>query len=179
MLLFDIFVVRLKKLLNKKVKCRWVQTPWGSSDATSLCSKNRNKRTRNTVILMKCQWYSSAPISFEHYTATTTVIYPTNTSNYVNKTPVKSYISSGTLSLRLRKPVAYTETTCVPGLSIELAAWNDISLWKYDILRNGYKMSQSFTRILFNLLWWQVSNIDSYNIFTKGSLCLTVVSDNR
>ena len=41
---------------------------------------------------------------------------------------------------------------------------------KYDILRNYYKMLQSFTEILFSLVWWQVWNIKSYHILTKGSL---------
>ena len=35
---------------------------------------------------------------------------------------VKSFISSRTLLSRLIKPVAYTETTCVPDLSIDLFA---------------------------------------------------------
>ena len=35
---------------------------------------------------------------------------------------VKSFISSRTLSSRLFKPVAYTETTCVSDLSIDLIA---------------------------------------------------------
>ena len=43
-------------------------------------------------------------------------------------------------------------------------------MWKYDILRNYHKMLQSFTKILFSLVWWQVWNIDSYHILTKGSL---------
>ena len=35
---------------------------------------------------------------------------------------VKSFISSRTLLSRLFKPIAYTETTCVPDLSIDLVA---------------------------------------------------------
>ena len=35
---------------------------------------------------------------------------------------VKSFISSRTMLSRLFKPVAYTETTCVPDLSIDLDA---------------------------------------------------------
>ena len=35
---------------------------------------------------------------------------------------VKSFISSRTLLSRIVKPVAYTETTCVPNLSIDLVA---------------------------------------------------------
>ena len=83
---------------------------------------------------------------------------------------VKNLISSRTLLSRLFKPVAYTETTCVPDLSIELVAQNHTSAWKYDILRNEYKILQSFTKMLFSLVWWQVWNIDSYLILTKGSL---------
>ena len=67
---------------------------------------------------------------------------------------------------RLWKPVAYTETTCVPDLSIDLVALNDTSGWKYDILRNDGKMLQSFTKILFNLSlvttakYWFISHFD-------------------
>ena len=39
----------------------------------------------------------------------------------------KSYISSHTLLSWLSKPVAYTETTCVPDLFIDFVAWNDTS----------------------------------------------------
>ena len=35
---------------------------------------------------------------------------------------VKSFISSRTLLSQLFKPIAYTETTCVPDLSIDLVA---------------------------------------------------------
>ena len=35
---------------------------------------------------------------------------------------VKSFISSRKLLSRLFKPIAYTETTCVPDLSIDLVA---------------------------------------------------------
>ena len=56
------------------------------------------------------------------------------------------------------------------------------SAWKYGILRNDYKTLQSFTKILFSLVWWQVWNIDSYHILSKGSLWWnidsTVVSKN-
>ena len=43
-------------------------------------------------------------------------------------------------------------------------------------------MLQSFTKILFSLVWWQVWNIDSYHILTKqkvhcGGICLTIIDN--
>ena len=89
---------------------------------------------------------------------------------------VKSFIFSRTLLSRLFKPVAYTETTCDPDLSIDFVDWNHTSAWKYDILRNDYWMLQSFTKISFSLVWWQVWNTDSYHILTKGFLCWNIYS---
>ena len=51
-----------------------------------------------------------------------------------------------------------------------LIAKNHTSAWKYDILRNDYKMLQSFTKILFSLVWWQVWNINSYHILYWSSI---------
>ena len=70
-------------------------------------------------------------------------------SYHVNKTPEKATFAVTHIITKIIKPVAYTETTCVPDLSIycfATVAKNNTSAWTYDILRNDYKMLQSLLR---------------------------------
>ena len=58
MLCFDIFVVRLDKLLNKQSKCRCVQTPWSLCDVKAITESDtimfeKQKQTNTAIPLFR------------------------------------------------------------------------------------------------------------------------------
>ena len=121
------------------------------------------------VILSRSQCVKHG-IDLYRYRYVQSCIHQTDIRVIVWKTQEKA--TSGTLLSRLCKPVAYTETTCVPD---PLSRHFSKKIWYPTKWLQNVAM---ISKILFDLVWWQVWNIDSYHILTKGSLWWNI-SNNR